>query len=105
MPWRSGFRYGADRYIHVQPGWILRIADEATRYRQCLAGLPGYADANKVRAGNQPVGRVIFDPTRAGEIDAAPGVRAAAAPGRARGIVVQIAGDKTGGEAKAAQRF
>ena len=59
----------------------------------------------KVRSGDQTVGRIVFDPTCAGQIDAAPGVRAAAAPGRTRGVVVQVAGDETRGEAEAAHRF
>src|SRR6185295_14068523 len=91
----SLYRYSTDRDIHVQPGWIVRITDEAARYRECLPCLPRHAHADQVRPGDQAVRRVVFDPTCTGQIDAAPGVRAAAAPGRARGIVVQIAGHKT----------
>src|SRR5215475_549108 len=62
----SLYRNSTDRDIHVQPGWIVRIADKAARYRERLPRLPGHAHANQIRPGNQTVCRVIFDPTCAG---------------------------------------
>lgn len=35
-PLRSDYRYGMDRYIHMQSGRVARIADEAAR----ISGLP-----------------------------------------------------------------
>ncbi|KAF0136540.1 MAG: hypothetical protein FD139_2750 [Methylocystaceae bacterium] len=56
-------------------------ANESARDGDRLGGLAGYADAYQVRAGNQTVGRVVFDTASAGQIDAAPSIRASAAAG------------------------
>lgn len=99
----SSYRHGADRHIDMHAYRVVFTANESARDGDRLGGLAGYADAYQVRAGNQTVGRVVFDPASAGQIDAAPGMRASAAAGLARCIVIKIAGDEARRDAVAAQ--
>lgn len=71
----------ADRHIDMHAYRVDFTANESARDGDRLGGLAGYADAYQVRAGNQTVGRVVFDTASAGQIDAAPSIRASAAAG------------------------
>ena len=98
-------RHGADGDVYMQPRGIIGLSDVTAGNRQRLRGVPGDADANQVRAGDEAVGRIILDPTRTRQVDAAPGMRAPPAPRRPRRIVIQVSGDEASSETEAAQGF
>src|SRR5271165_770400 len=83
-------RQGADRDADIEPNRVVHIADITARDRQRLLGCPRGADADEIGAGNEPVGRIILHPARSRQVDAAPGMRAAAAPSGSRRVVVEV---------------